>query len=125
MNLSKLDKVFSEFVRLKNADENGICVCISCGKRLPWKEMDAGHFVNRKHLSLRWNEINVQPQCRACNRFDEGNIPAFGLGLQKKYGEQVIKNLLATKKNTMKYTQYEIDVIAKFYREEIKKLKVC
>jgi hypothetical protein len=122
MNLKKLDKAFSEYIRQKNA-EDGICTCISCGKKLPWKEMDAGHYINRKHLALRWNEINVQPQCRACNRFDEGNIPAFGLGLQNKYGEHIIKNLLASKKNTMKYTQYEIDIITQFYKNAIYDLR--
>jgi hypothetical protein len=122
MNIKKLDKAFSEYIRQKNADENGICTCISCGKTQRWEDVDAGHYINRKHLALRWNEINVQPQCRACNRFDEGNLPAFGIALQKKYGPDIIEKLLASKKSIMKYTQYEIDIITQFYKDATKNL---
>jgi len=87
--------------------------------------MDAGHFINRKHLALRYNEINVQPQCRSCNRFDEGNLPAFGLALQQKYGEDIIKKLLATKVQTAKLSQWEVDEMIRYYKQEIKSLKTC
>ena len=120
MNLTKIDKVFSEFIRNRDADENGYCKCISCGKVQHWKDMDCGHFINRKHLALRWNEINCQVQCRACNRFDEGNIPAFGIALQKKYGDNIIDQLLAVKNKPFKITQFEIDVLEKYYKSEVK-----
>jgi len=31
--------------------------------------MDAGHFIGRRIQVLRYDERNVQPQCRYCNRF--------------------------------------------------------
>lgn len=122
MNIKKLDTVFSTYIRMKNADQNGCCTCITCGKKFHWKKLDAGHFVNRKHLSLRWNEINVQPQCIAENRFDEGNLPAFGIALQQKYGEDIIKKLLVLKNQSTRFTQFEIDQMVIFYKQEIKKL---
>ena len=124
MNKTKLDNIFSQYVRLKNADSNGIVSCISCGKPIHWKQADAGHFVNRKHMSLRFSDINVQPQCRACNRFDEGNLPGFGLGLQRKYGEDVIKRLLAVKNQTVKFGQFEIDEMTKHYKGLVKELLI-
>ena len=122
MNLTKLDSVFSKYIRLKNS-VNGYCTCISCGKIERWQDVDAGHFINRKFYALRYNEINVQPQCRACNRFAEGNIAEFGIALQKKYGEQIIKDLVSKKNNYIKWSQFDIDTLIKYYKNEVKLLE--
>ena len=123
MNLDKLDRVFSEFIRLRDAYDNGLVRCICCNKFVPWRQSDAGHFINRKHLSLRFSEINVNAQCRACNRFDEGNIPAYGLNLQKIYGKDIIERLLAAKNTTVKFSQFEIDELTKGYKILVSELK--
>lgn len=122
MNIKKLDTVFSTYIRMKNADQNGYCKCVSCGKMQKWVDVDAGHYVNRKFLSVRWNEINVQPQCRACNRFSEGNIPEFGIALQEKYGEDIIKKLLVLKNQSTRFTQFEINIMTDHYKKKIKEL---
>lgn len=124
MNLKdKLDKVFSEYIRIRDADQNGFIRCISCGKSVFWKEADAGHYINRKHLSLRFNEINVNAQCRSCNRFDEGNIPAYGMALQGKYGKEIIEKLLASKNQTMKLGRFEIEQLTKDVKTKLSQLK--
>ena len=61
--VKKLDTVFSQWVRLSNADSKGYCTCITCNKESHWKEIQAGHFQSRKHYSIRWSELNVFPQC--------------------------------------------------------------
>jgi 5-methylcytosine-specific restriction endonuclease McrA len=120
--IKRLDTVFSIFIRTRDSDENGICKCFCCGKIAHYKEMDCSHFVNRKHLALRWNEINCQTTCRSCNRFDEGNLPAFALSLQKKYGSDIIEKLLSQKNTTVKFTSFELKVMTDHYKELIKKL---
>jgi hypothetical protein len=79
----KLDRIFSQYIRLRDADQNGYIRCISCGKIVLWKEADNGHFINRKHMSLRFSETNCNAQCRSCNRFDEGNMTGYNLGMIK------------------------------------------
>lgn len=123
MNKTKLDRVFSEFIRLRDADINGMVKCISCTRMIHWNEADAGHYINRKHMSTRWDEHNVNGQCRACNRFDEGNIPMYHLGLQRKYDVDTPLKLLAKKNSTVKIGQFEIDCLTKHYKQEVKKLK--
>ena len=105
-----LDRIFSRYIRLRDADANGYIRCISCGKAVFWKNSDAGHYVNRRHLALRYDEKNVNAQCRACNRFDEGNMLGYHAGLVKKYGEAVIRYLEIKKHNIAGYgkTEYEI-----------------
>lgn len=121
MKTTKLDKVFSEYIRRRDSDENGYGKCISCGKVVHWKDADAGHFVNRKHNSLRWNEANVNLQCRACNRFDEGNLPGYALGIQKKHGKDIIEKLMVAKRQTLKISQFQIDEMVKYYTKIINK----
>lgn len=120
---AKFDRVFSEYIRLRDSDENGYCFCISCNTLGYYKLMDAGHFVNRKHMSLRYDEINVNTQCRACNRFDEGNIPSYALMLQKRHGNDIIEKLLVMKHTICKMSDSDAELLIKHYREEIKRMK--
>ena len=116
----KLDKVFSEYIRLRDTDERGIGRCISCGKVIHWKEGDAGHYVNRKHLSLRYDEKNVNLQCRSCNRFDEGNNIGYQKGLIEKYGIDVIDYLAVKKFNYCKLSIVEYESLIRYYKEKVK-----
>lgn len=121
--INKLDKVFSEFIRLRDANANGYVRCISCGKIDHWKEVDCGHYVNRKHLSTRWHEKNCNGQCRACNRFDEGNMLGYTKGLVKKYGPSILDELDMLKHQVSKLSDFEGIFLIKHYQEKIKELK--
>ena len=118
---AKLDKVFSEYIR-KRDTRNGVFKCISCGRILPYEQADCGHYINRKHMSTRFDEMNCNAQCRSCNRFDEGNIQGYRRGLVALYGEQQVTLLEAKKHNLRKYSDFEYEVLIKHYKEEIKKL---
>lgn len=118
---AKLDSVFSEYIRLRDSSD-GYGRCISCGKLVYWREADAGHFVNRKHMSLRYDEKNVNLQCRSCNRFDEGNMIGYQRGLVAKYGNDVINYLDIKKYNVCKLSEVEYRVLIHEYKNKIKGL---
>ena len=118
---AKLDKVFCEYIR-KRDTRNGVFKCISCGRILPYEQADCGHYINRKHMSTRFDEMNCNAQCISCNRFDEGNIQGYRRGLVALYGEQQVTLLEAKKHNFRKYSDFEYEVLIKHYKEEIKKL---
>ena len=116
----KLDTVFSKYIRLKNADENGICECFTCGKRSYWnKEVDAGHFMSRKHYSTRWDERNVKPQCKYCNMYRNGEQFKFAQNL----GEELSEELYFLSKQTVKYSDIELNVMAEYYKKVVKDLE--
>ena len=121
MKLDTLDRVFSKFIRLRDS-QNGYVKCISCGKIQPAEEADCGHFINRKHMGTRFDEQNCNAQCRACNRFDEGNAAGYAKGLIEKYGAGVIDSLLLKKQLGRKWSQFEIDELVKYYKTKIKEL---
>lgn len=72
-------------------------------------------------MSLRYSELNCNAQCANCNRFMEGNIQSYRQGLIDKIGEQKVILLEAQKNQTNKLSAFELEAIAKHYKEETKK----
>lgn len=119
---AKLDRIFSEYIRLRDADNNGMVRCISCRNIEHWKNVDCGHFVNRSHTSTRFNEKNCNAQCRRCNRFDEGNNIGYMKGLIKKYGASVLEELEVLKYQESHLSEFEYKVLIEHYTKEVKRL---
>lgn len=112
--MKKADKYFSEYIRLRDADHMGYAECITCGKRAHISEMDAGHFIDRSHKATRYNEQNVNAQCRTCNRFQSGRQFEHGIAIDLKYGTGTANELLQESKQIFKGNQT-------FYEEQARK----
>jgi len=122
MKKETADRYFSLFIRLRDSDTNGYARCCTCGKIAHFRDMDAGHFVNRKFKAVRFNEKNVNTQCRSCNRYCEGNIPEYSLFIERKYGKGTVEKLIAQKNTYTKMGKVRIDEIGKEYRVKMKEL---
>ena len=117
--IKKLDTIFSQYVRLSNADDRGYCTCITCGKKGHWKTggIQAGHFISRKHYSTRWDLDNVKPQCVACNVYRAGEQYKYSLYL----GEKLSKKLDDKSREITKFTLKEIEDLIDLYYRLLKK----
>lgn len=117
--VKKLDVVFSQWVRLSNADHRGFCRCVTCRKEGHWKTggIQAGHFISRKHYSTRWDERNVKPQCVGCNMFRSGEQYQYSLYL----GNKLSKNLLEESRKLVKFTNVELEEMIQKYSQRLKK----
>jgi len=122
-NIKKLDAVFSQYIRLRDADENGICKCCTCGALHSWKEVDNGHFIKRQHMALRFSEMNCHAQCRKCNWLGQGEDVKYRQFIIDKYGMNNYNLLLLQKNTTVKFTNFELDVMIKKYTELVKLLQ--
>lgn len=122
MDLKKLDKVFGEFIRRRDADENGMVRCCTCPTVKHWKKMDAGHFVPRKHLSTRWDIENCHPQCEPCNRFHRGRPLVYRGYLKDRYTIFTYLQLQKKSRSIWKPMQHEIDELTELYKQKIKEL---
>lgn len=122
--VKKLDAVFSEYIRLRNADKNGNVTCFTCGKVEYWKRkgMQAGHFQSRKHYATRWDEINVQVQCSGCNVFKYGEQYKFALNLDKKFGDGTAEELFIKAKEIVKFSTKELETLITYYKDQVKLL---
>jgi hypothetical protein len=100
--LKKTQTVFNKFIRERDKD-NG---CISCGGPIT----DAGHYLSQGHHSaLRFNEVNVNGQCRKCNCFLHGNLIKYRSGLIKKYGENKVLWLESLPRSVKKWSRVELE----------------
>tara|TARA_B100000768_G_scaffold37785_1_gene36438 strand:+ start:988 stop:1401 length:414 start_codon:yes stop_codon:yes gene_type:complete len=121
----ELDKWFSLYIRLREANEYGYCQCFTCGKVGHYKTggMQNGHFQSRKHLSTRFDEDNCQVQCVACNMFRQGEQFKFGINLDAKYGEGTAEELQFLARTTLKISRVEYEEKISYYKNLVKNLK--
>jgi hypothetical protein len=123
MNDDKLWKAFSLYIRIRDADANGYCTCITSGKRIHWTECDAGHFISRRHMATKYDEQNVHAQGRGDNRFQSGQQYIYAREIDKKYGPGTADKILARSRQVKKIGKFEIDTMTKYYKELANKIK--
>jgi len=114
---------FSKYIRLKNADRDGYVHCYTCGKRMFWKEAQAGHGLSGRGNSILFDEEIVKPQCASCNIFKGGNYDSFHSRLIEENGIEWFNRKLKQKHETKQFTAKELEDMIKYYREEIKKIE--
>ena len=114
--LNETQKVFNEYIRLRDSGEP----CISCGA-MDSPEYCAGHYRTRGAAShLRYNEQNCHKQCnRYCNMELSGNIINYRPRLIEKIGLEAVEAL--ENDNTPKsWTREELEELRKVYRAKIR-----
>jgi hypothetical protein len=92
---AKLDKAFSDLVRMTFADDDGNVKCVTCNKTGHWKTFDNGHFVHRDRFNTRWLLDNCRPQCEYDNRRLDGRPYEFGQELNRQLGPGTAERLIA------------------------------
>ena len=119
--IKKLDTIFSEYIRRKHADENGIVKCYTCNVKKFWKGegMQNGHFISRKSRILRWDERNCRSQCYSCNCHFYGRQYVFALNLNKEYGYNIAEELLIESKKIIKQSDQDLLDLIDEYKEKV------
>ena len=120
----ELDKWFSLYKRLRDANEYGMCQCFTCGIVRSYKDgMQNGHSQSRKHLSTRFDEENCQVQCVKCNVYSWGEQYKFSIRLDAKYGEGTAEELEFLARTTLKISRVEYEEKISYYKSLVKNLK--
>jgi hypothetical protein len=119
----KLWKAFSEFIRLRDADENGFVKCITCGLMRHWKQVDCGHGIGRQHWGTRYSEKNNHAQCKRCNGFEGGKREVYKSEVDKRYGKGTWDLLELASKKGKRPSETEMKIMEKYYKQEVEKLK--
>jgi hypothetical protein len=112
----KLDRVFSEYIRLRDSDEGGTGSCVTCGKLLFWRE---GHFIKRQHRSVRWDERNAALQGAECNTFRGGMQDEFARAIIQRYGMSTFDELMSMKHTAKKYTRSDLEELIELYKSKL------
>ena len=119
----ELDKWFSLYIRLRSATDEGLVQCFTSGRVYHYKNIHAGHFMSRKHLSTRWCDTNVQPQSAADNLFGQGEQYKFSIALDSKYGEGTAEELELKARTIMKVSRIDYEEKISYYKDLVEKLK--
>jgi hypothetical protein len=119
---TKLDDIFSLYIRLREATDEGLVQCFTCGKVRYFKDrMHCGHFQSRRHISTRFDEQNCQVQCAGCN-WKDGEQFKFSLALDSKYGKGTAEDLLCKAIKTLKIMPHEYKEKISYYKSLVEKL---
>jgi hypothetical protein len=110
--INDLDFVFSRYIRIKEANANGIVTCYTCDKSDHWKNMHCGHFIKRGEILLRWDTRNARCQCPECNVSNYGNIDVY----EKRLDDEA--------PGLPKQLREESREVNKFTREDMKELLI-
>ncbi len=116
-------KVFSLYIRLRDADSNGNIRCATSGRVCHYTDADAGHFISRRHMATKYDERNVHAQSRHDNRFQGGRQYEFSLYIDKKYGHGTAIKLHIASRQLSKLGAFEIKELTKHYKKEVQRLK--
>ena len=122
--VEKAAVALQELVRLKAADENGYCTCITCGVVKKWNEgMQGAHFFERGRTATKLLVENVHSACAGCNKWlhptTSGTI-IYRRYLVGCYGEDGLDDIEALSRTTKKYTRAEVEDIKADFKEQIK-----
>lgn len=116
-------KELQKLVRLRAADENGICQCVTCGKRKHWKDMQGGHCIHGRNSGTVLDERNVHPQCVTCNDRKSGNQGEYYDFMRAKYGPDIIDELKRLDKEGYDWTVEELLELKIKWMDEIEELE--
>jgi hypothetical protein len=120
--VKKLDKVFSQYIRLRTADEFGNVTCVTSGLRGHWKTMQAGHFYTRGRYPTRWDETNVHVQSVQSNIFLKGDYINYTRFMIDKYGREYVDELEIKSKSTSKISTPQLKEMIAVYEQKVSTL---
>jgi hypothetical protein len=120
--IAALDKVFSEYVRRRASDGDGMVRCITCQVQMKWQDAHAGHFWKRSHMGTRWDLRNVHPQCPRDNLHRNGAEAEHAAYILDTYGQHAFNELVYRKNQITKLGKREIEDLIAEYREKLEAL---
>jgi hypothetical protein len=93
----------------------GQCVCITCGRVACWTgnsvgggEIETGHFIASRCNSILFEETNVAPQCKVCNRHRGGEQQLYRRWMMMVRGVAEIERLERLKQQSRKFGHEEL-----------------
>jgi len=126
---AKLWTLFSQFIRLRDSNNLGMCKCCTCGKEISWtgkSSANAGHFFTKKGSpALLFSEPDVNSQCRFCNKMQRNAISwEYMLFMEKKYGRAEMDRLASLRGKPFVFTRQWLEEKIEYYDLQVRSLKL-
>ena len=124
-------KYFSLYIRtrdcLKTTGFKDQGKCVTCPEYFPFSELDAGHALAGRNMSILFDEDLTNAQCHRCNRSVEygglgGNYGVYSLWFIENYGLKKWEKKVFISNQSKKLSTVELDEIAKKYKLKYERL---
>lgn len=89
--LDNAAKDWQLLVRLRAADDNGMCRCFICGAPGRYAEMEGAHYIPRKCKFLLLDPSNCRACCTICNQHLGGNLKEYRHKLIQHIGLDMVE----------------------------------
>ena len=109
----------SEYIRRRDADEHGMCRCITCNVRKHWKKMQAGHWQSRAKKPTKFLEQNIHAQCVQCNFYRSGMQDQHGLRINEKYGPGTAERIRQLSDTMVQFTVADYHTMIRDYKNKL------
>lgn len=120
--VQKADDIFSRWLRMSGADEDGIASCYTCDVMDHWSKLQCGHYIKRGSLFLRFDPRNCRIQCITCNVFLDGNYPEYTKRLEAER-PGIVEYLLEESRLVQKISAEDVRGVINEYTQKLKHIK--
>jgi len=121
-HLEKVATKMQLYCRMRDADSDWNCKCVTCGKIWHYKTMDWGHWMSRLHKKTMLDERNIHPQCSICNRNNYWERKKYKDYMIHRYWWEVVNYLESWKWKPYRYEREELNAIDIWLDMELVKL---
>ncbi len=99
--------------------------CYTCGKRLPYADLEAGHWKAASKNGTRFKEDNLRIQCSVCNDYRKGNgmRNVYEANLRKEIGNERVDRIVIQSHIPTKFTFEDLEIIRNYYKKRMEELK--
>lgn len=115
-------QTFSEFIRRREADQEGIISCITCSAKIHWKNANASHYLHGHSKPTFFDPRNVHGSCIRCNLYLSGNLIEYSVFMKNRYGWETIDALRELSHQVVKFNRDYYQEIIDKYKDEIRHL---
>jgi len=120
-------RMFSDYIRLRDClfttGTSYECACVTCGRRKPYAEIDAGHFIPGRRNAVLFCDFGTNGQCRHCNRYLDGDYAKYKSVMVSRHGAERIENYEILAKVPKYMSETDFNNVHNYYKAELAKLR--
>lgn len=120
----KCDTAYSLLRRHQAKDKEGNVKCYTCPTKRLYTHMTIGHYMKRRHIGTRYNDVNCKPQCMSCQTICESHSSAnnlFRYNLVKEHGEEKVSEIEQLAHSTHRMSKVDYQELLDELNRELKK----
>lgn len=110
--------------RLEEADDDGMCECVTCGEVNHYTTFHGGHFIPKGASSFyAFDPNNVWPQCRGCNIYGMkygSAAQVYTMYMIRNFGKNHVDYMLANQRTLFKLYAADYKEMLADFRAKIK-----